>query len=178
MGAATCGRHAPARGVDLLSDTGAACGRLCAGRFAVYSHEKESVGALKADRGSRRLTQSREPGSFGSASPGAQGRSRCSKAPNGSGYARVFRFAREAPVSLIAVDEAHCCQMGQEFRPSTFLHSELSALPTRPLGGGVTATATPLVTQDIRKSCGGGAWWVTGFDPPQSPVFQPDAAER
>lgn len=60
-------------------------------------------------------------------------------------------FAREADISLVAVDEAHCVsQWGQDFRPS-YLHIPgfLHALPKRPPVGAFTATATLQVRQDI-----------------------------
>ncbi|NLI20856.1 MAG: RecQ family ATP-dependent DNA helicase [Clostridiales bacterium] len=81
-----------------------------------------------------------------------------------------LRFAREAPVSLIAVDEAHCVsQWGQDFRPSYLRIPEfIQRLPTRPPVGAFTATATPLVNQDIRKllRLAEPLVRVTGFDRP------------
>ena len=60
-------------------------------------------------------------------------------------------FARQAKLSLLAVDEAHCVsQWGQDFRPS-YLHIAefVEALPVRPPVAAFTATATPRVRKDI-----------------------------
>ncbi|QRG67563.1 DNA helicase RecQ [Brevibacillus choshinensis] len=60
---------------------------------------------------------------------------------------------RDVPISFVAVDEAHCVsQWGHDFRPSyleiaRFLHT----LPERPVVAALTATATPEVTEDIRR---------------------------
>ena len=64
----------------------------------------------------------------------------------------VFRrFAQAAPISLIAVDEAHCVsQWGQDFRPNYLKIADfVDALPTRPPVGAFTATATARVRADI-----------------------------
>ncbi len=62
-------------------------------------------------------------------------------------------FAREADISLVAVDEAHCIsQWGQDFRPSYVnIPAFVASLPRRPVLGAFTATATPEVRRDIRK---------------------------
>ena len=61
------------------------------------------------------------------------------------------RLLEELPVSLVAVDEAHCVsQWGQDFRPSYLEIAELvRALPVRPPVGAFTATATAAVRRDI-----------------------------
>ena len=61
------------------------------------------------------------------------------------------RLLEELPVSLVAVDEAHCVsQWGQDFRPSYLEIAELvRALPARPPVGAFTATATAAVRRDI-----------------------------
>ena len=61
------------------------------------------------------------------------------------------RLLEEIPVSLVAVDEAHCVsQWGQDFRPSYLEIAELvRSLPVRPPVGAFTATATAAVRQDI-----------------------------
>ena len=61
------------------------------------------------------------------------------------------RLLEELPVSLVAVDEAHCVsQWGQDFRPSYLDIPELvRSLPVRPPVGAFTATATAAVRQDI-----------------------------
>ena len=79
-------------------------------------------------------------------------------------------LTRTTPVSLLAVDEAHCIsQWGQDFRPSyrkiaEFLHT----LPVRPPVAAFTATATARVQQDIREQLElrDPLCEVTGFDRP------------
>ena len=63
------------------------------------------------------------------------------------------RLLGELPVSLVAVDEAHCVsQWGQDFRPSYLEIAELvRALPIRPPVGAFTATATAAVRRDIEE---------------------------
>ncbi len=62
-------------------------------------------------------------------------------------------FAKNAPISLIAVDEAHCVsQWGHDFRPSYLLIADfLNELTYRPPLGAFTATATRNVKADIIK---------------------------
>lgn len=59
-------------------------------------------------------------------------------------------FSR-VPVSLVAVDEAHCVsQWGQDFRPSYLKITDfVNRLPKRPIVGAFTATATAAVRNDI-----------------------------
>ena len=66
---------------------------------------------------------------------------------------RFLEFARHVPISLVAVDEAHCVsQWGQDFRPSYLdIPAFVDALPRRPALAAFTATATPKVRQDIRQ---------------------------
>ena len=61
------------------------------------------------------------------------------------------RLAEEMPIALVAVDEAHCVsQWGQDFRPSYLGIAELvESLPSRPVVGAFTATATAAVRRDI-----------------------------
>ena len=64
-----------------------------------------------------------------------------------------LHFAETVPISLVAVDEAHCVsQWGQDFRPS-YLHIPdfLDRLPERPVVAAFTATATAQVREDIRR---------------------------
>lgn len=60
-------------------------------------------------------------------------------------------LAKELPIDLIAIDEAHCIsQWGQDFRPSYLkILDFIEALPKRPTVGAFTATATPTVRDDI-----------------------------
>lgn len=57
----------------------------------------------------------------------------------------------QVPVSMVAVDEAHCIsQWGHDFRPSyREIAPFIASLPQRPLVGAFTATATPAVQRDI-----------------------------
>lgn len=79
-----------------------------------------------------------------------------------------LRFASQAPISMVAVDEAHCVsQWGQDFRPSYLKIPEfLAKLPRRPVVGAFTATATPEVRQDIARGLGlqNPFEIVSGFD--------------
>lgn len=84
---------------------------------------------------------------------------------------RRFRdFAARVPISLIAVDEAHCVsQWGQDFRSSYLGIGEfIAGLPQRPPIGAFTATATERVRKDIVGLLGlrEPAVTVTGFDRP------------
>ena len=77
-------------------------------------------------------------------------------------------FARDADISMVAVDEAHCVShWGQDFRPSYLQIIEfIAALPKRPPVSAFTATATEEVKRDIIKMLGLNAPVVktTGFN--------------
>ena len=77
-------------------------------------------------------------------------------------------FVREADISLVAVDEAHCVsQWGTDFRPSYLkIPAFLDSLPRRPALGAFTATATPEVREDIlqKLSLQDPVTTTTGFD--------------
>ena len=77
-------------------------------------------------------------------------------------------FVREADISLVAVDEAHCIsQWGQDFRPSYLnIPDFVASLSKRPPIGAFTATATPEVRDDIRRllQLERPAMVTTGFD--------------
>ena len=63
------------------------------------------------------------------------------------------RFAQERTISMVTVDEAHCIsQWGQDFRPSYLrIKAFVDSLPSRPVVGAFTATATAHVRDDIRE---------------------------
>ncbi len=74
------------------------------------------------------------------------------------------------PISLVAVDEAHCVsQWGQDFRPSYLKIKEfVDALPARPAVAALTATATAQVREDMARLLGlkDPLEVITGFDRP------------
>ncbi|TPF86238.1 ATP-dependent DNA helicase RecQ [Bifidobacterium sp. UTCIF-37] len=83
---------------------------------------------------------------------------------------RFRNFASSTPISLVAVDEAHCVsQWGQDFRSSYLSIGEfIASLPRRPIVGAFTATATEKVRYDVVNLLGlrSPQVTVTGFDRP------------
>ena len=83
---------------------------------------------------------------------------------------RFLDFALRAPISLVAVDEAHCVsQWGQDFRPHYLAIPDfVDRLPRRPVVAAFTATATQTVRRDIRTllKLRDPFQLVTGFDRP------------
>lgn len=81
---------------------------------------------------------------------------------------RFRNFATRVPISLVAVDEAHCVsQWGQDFRSSYLGIGEfIAGLPACPTVAAFTATATERVRCDIIGILGLNApqVTVTGFD--------------
>lgn len=81
---------------------------------------------------------------------------------------RFLRFAMEAPIDMLTVDEAHCIsQWGQDFRPSYLkILQFIDALPRRPIISAFTATATTTVKDDIVRilKLRDTKVLVTGFD--------------
>lgn len=79
-------------------------------------------------------------------------------------------FATHAPISLLAVDEAHCVsQWGQDFRPSYLKVPDfVRALPHRPPVAAFTATATQQVRRDMIRllELDHPYTLVTGYDRP------------
>ena len=85
-------------------------------------------------------------------------------------------FVREADISLVAVDEAHCIsQWGQDFRPSYLTIGDFIAqLPQRPVVAAFTATATERVRRDIvrlldlarntDRKVKQNLWWGAGYN--------------
>ena len=80
------------------------------------------------------------------------------------------RFAQEREISMVTVDEAHCIsQWGQDFRPSYLrVKAFVDSLPSRPVVGAFTATATAHVRDDIRTHLALKDPYevTTGFDRP------------
>jgi ATP-dependent DNA helicase RecQ len=72
-------------------------------------------------------------------------------APERLDIASFVNFARNAYISMVAVDEAHCVsQWGQDFRPSYLnIAKFIALLPKRPVVTAFTATATREVKDDI-----------------------------
>ncbi len=81
-----------------------------------------------------------------------------------------LEVAQQLPISLLAVDEAHCIsQWGQDFRPSYLRIVEfIKRLPRRPVIAAFTATATEQVRKDVRRilELRNPVELVTGFDRP------------
>ncbi|NEG88427.1 RecQ family ATP-dependent DNA helicase [Bifidobacterium aerophilum] len=81
---------------------------------------------------------------------------------------RFRDFAARTPISLVAVDEAHCVsQWGQDFRSSYLGIGEfIAGLPVRPVVAAFTATATERVRRDVVAMLGlnDPQITVTGFD--------------
>ena len=81
---------------------------------------------------------------------------------------RFLAFACQADIGMLTVDEAHCIsQWGQDFRPSYLkILQFIDALPCRPVVSAFTATATPVVKEDIARilSLRDPKILVTGFD--------------
>ena len=82
----------------------------------------------------------------------------------------LFYLPYDLPISLLAVDEAHCVsQWGQDFRPVYLRIADfVDSLPTRPVMGAFTATATERVRQDIIRllRLQNPETVTTGFDRP------------
>ncbi len=106
-------------------------------------------------------------------------------APERLKAASFLRFALNADIAMVAVDEAHCIsQWGQDFRPSYLdISNFIDSLPRRPVIGAFTATATDEVSKDIVKllKLNDPVIVTTGFDRPNlffsvmQPKNKPDA---
>lgn len=101
-------------------------------------------------------------------------------APERLETASFRQFASRAPLSLLAVDEAHCVsQWGQDFRPTYLRIADfINVLPHRPPVGAFTATATDQVRSDILRllQLRDPVLSTTGFDRPNLyyQVIHPD----
>lgn len=86
-----------------------------------------------------------------------------------------LKIFRALPVSLFAIDEAHCVsQWGHDFRPDYLsLKNMIKELAHRPRVMACTATATPEVKDDIAEQLGlrDPAVFVRGFDRPNLRYF-------
>jgi len=83
---------------------------------------------------------------------------------------QFLRFARQAYITMVAVDEAHCVsQWGHSFRKDYYnIPQFIKELSVKPLLAAFTATATPDVRQDIceRLEIPQAKIVVSGFDRP------------
>ena len=75
-------------------------------------------------------------------------------APERLESAKFCEFSKQADISMVTVDEAHCIsQWGQDFRPSYVkIVDYINSLPARPVVSAFTATATNEVKTDIELS--------------------------
>ena len=106
-------------------------------------------------------------------------------APERLEYEGFQSVAARLPITLLAVDEAHCVsQWGQDFRPSYLkIPNFVAGLPRRPVVAAFTATATRRVQEDICRDLAlvRPKQVQTGFDRPnlyfevQHPVHKEDA---
>ena len=100
---------------------------------------------------------------------------------DGEGFGEIIAGLR---LSFLAVDEAHCIsQWGQDFRPSYLrIIQFIRNLPSRPVVGAFTATATDQVRQDVERLLGlqNPVRMVTGFDRPNLyfEVSHPELKDR
>ncbi|HCT95764.1 DNA helicase RecQ [Vagococcus sp.] len=83
---------------------------------------------------------------------------------------RFLAFSSTVQIDMVSIDEAHCVsQWGQDFRPHYLDIMEfVTTLPKRPVMSAFTATATPLVKEDIIKilALENPFQVTTGFDRP------------
>ncbi len=93
-------------------------------------------------------------------------------------------FIKQYPISLLAIDEAHCVsQWGFDFRPSyRKINKFMAELPKRPIVASFTATATRLVQEDIVKQLNlkQPEVFIQSFDRPniKFTVLEPDNRDR
>jgi ATP-dependent DNA helicase RecQ len=89
-------------------------------------------------------------------------------APERLGSEQFTFLLTSLPISLVAIDEAHCIsQWGHDFRPSYLsIAPLLKTLTRRPVVAAFTATATPEVTQDMIRllALSNSHVYITGFN--------------
>jgi len=89
-----------------------------------------------------------------------------------TGFTEIFK---KIPVSLVAIDEAHCVSTwGHDFRPDYLeIQKHVAQFSKRPILAAFTATATPEVKADIIKRLGlkNPQTFVRGFDRPNLRFF-------
>jgi len=83
---------------------------------------------------------------------------------------QFIRFAQQAQITLVAIDEAHCVsQWGRSFRKDYYnIPMFIKSLPRKPLLAAFTASATPEVRLDIieRLEIPEAKLVISGFDRP------------
>ncbi len=105
-------------------------------------------------------------------------------APERLDYPGFSSVAERLHISFVAVDEAHCIsQWGQDFRPSYLrIVNFIDMLPSRPVVGAFTATATQQVREDVERilKLRNPIRTVTGFDRPNLyfDVIHPELKDR
>ncbi len=105
-------------------------------------------------------------------------------APERLDYPGFGSVCARIPISLIAVDEAHCIsQWGQDFRPSYLrIVRFIEELKVRPVIGAYTATATRQVREDVERilKLRNPIRIMTGFDRPNLffDVRRPELKDR
>ena len=105
-------------------------------------------------------------------------------APERLDYGGFGSLAERLSISFVAVDEAHCIsQWGQDFRPSYLrIVNFIDSLPSRPVVGAFTATATRQVREDVERilKLKDPVRTITGFDRPNLffEVLHPSQKEK
>lgn len=102
-------------------------------------------------------------------------------APERFSSLRFMEALKDVPVSLFAIDEAHCIsQWGHDFRPSYLQLKNVIKKIGKPTVAALTATATKRVQQDIIKQLDLKEMqlFVSGFDRPNLKFFAVELSEE